>query len=171
MLRTSTFLPRARSSQKMTALAFLLAGLSCSSAALAEGPFTNLAGYWGGEGTIKMNDGTSERIRCKGSYAVATGGGAIEQKLRCASDSYKLEISSNVIASGTAISGSWTEATRNASGAITGTATPNLIHARVDGAGFSAGLAISTSGRKQSVTITPQGSTDIAGVSITLHRS
>jgi len=160
-----------RCSRNALAASVLLFGLGAPFAALAEGPFANLAGYWGGEGTIRLTNGTSERIRCKGSYAVATGGSAIEQRLRCASDSYKLDINANVTASGASISGSWSESTRNATGVVTGTASPTVIRARVDGAGFSAGLSISTNGRKQAVTFSPEGATDIAGVMITMHKS
>lgn len=147
-----------------------LVSLAAFPAHAAEGLFTHLAGYWSGSGTISMNNGTAERIRCKVSYAVAPGGNALAQNLRCASDSYKLQISANVISQGGSLSGTWTEQTRNVSGNISGTATRSDIHVNVEGPGFSAGLALATRGDRQSVSIKPQGGTDINNVTIALKK-
>lgn len=136
----------------------------------AGGPFSGLAGYWSGGGTITLTNGSTERIRCRATYAVNATGSALNQTLRCASDSYKLDISSNVVSEGGAVSGSWGEATRNVSGTVSGRASGALIQANVAGAGFSARLDVHTSGSRQSVTIRPQGGTDVAAVSVTLHK-
>jgi hypothetical protein len=136
----------------------------------ADGPFTGLSGYWSGAGAITMSNGSSERIRCKATYAVNPSGKAINQSLRCASDSYRLEINSNVIAEGGAISGSWSEANRNVSGNVSGHVSSAEIQARVEGAGFSASLDVRTHGDRQTVTITPHGGTDIGAVSISLRK-
>lgn len=135
------------------------------------GPFTGLSGYWSGAGTITLSNGSRERIRCKATYAVNPTGRALNQNLRCASDSYKLDIMSNVVSDAGAISGTWGEATRNVSGNLSGHATNAEIRASVAGAGFSAHLDVRTQGNKQSVTIIPQGGTDVSGVSITLRKS
>jgi hypothetical protein len=81
----------------------------------SEGSFQGLSGHWSGAGTVTMTDGATERIRCKATYAVNATGKAVQQTLRCASDSYRFEISSNVISEGGSLSGSWAEATRGAS--------------------------------------------------------
>lgn len=135
-----------------------------------DGPFSGLSGHWSGSGTITMRNGGTERIRCRASYAVNGTGRAIQQSLRCASDSYKLEISANVMAQGGAISGSWSEATRNAQGTVSGHASAGVIHAIVQGPGFSAGLDIVSRGERQTVGIRIQGDTDVAGVSIALRK-
>src|ERR1700730_12484175 len=89
----------------------------------SEGPFLGLSGHWSGAGTVTMTNGVTERIRCKTTYAVNATGKAVQQTLRCASDSYRVEISSNVIAEGGSLSGSWAEATRGVSGNISGRAS------------------------------------------------
>src|SRR5438046_2872189 len=81
------------------------------------------------------------------------GGRNLQQELRCASDSYKFEVSSNVVHDGVAISGVWSETTRNVSGNVSGQARAGQIQARVDGLGFSATLGVATSGNSQSVMI------------------
>jgi hypothetical protein len=135
------------------------------------GPFTALSGYWSGGGTITLSNGSSERIRCKATYAVHPRGHALNQNLRCASDSYKLDIMSNVVSDAGAISGTWGEKTRNVSGHLSGHATHAEIRASVAGAGFSAHLDVRTQGNEQSVTIIPQGGTNVSGVTIILRKS
>lgn len=133
-------------------------------------PFAGLSGHWSGGGTITMANGATERLRCKATYAVNATGNAAEQTVRCASASYRVEISSNVISEGGSLSGSWAEATRGLSGNVSGRATSTEILANVTGAGFSARLDVRTQGNKQSVTIRPQGGTDVAAVSIALSK-
>jgi len=136
-----------------------------------EGLFASFAGSWSGSGTITVSNGTSERIRCRARYSITDGGTGLQQDLRCASDSYKFEVTSNVTSMGSSgIMGSWTEVTRNASGNVSGSASGSRIEATVQGIGFSAGLSITTSGNSQSVTIRPYG-TDVTAVSITMRRS
>jgi hypothetical protein len=136
----------------------------------SEGPFLGLSGHWSGAGTVTMTNGVTERIRCKATYAVNATGKAVQQTLRCASDSYRVEISSNVISDGGSLSGSWAEATRGVSGNISGRASGAGIVANVAGAGFTAHLDVRTQGERQSVTIRPQGGTDVTAVSIALRK-
>ena len=136
----------------------------------SEGPFLGLSGHWSGAGTVTMTNGVTERIRCKATYAVNAAGKALQQTLRCASDSYRLEISSNVISEGGSLSGSWAEVTHGVSGNISGRASGAEIVANVAAAGFAARLDMRTQGDKQSVTIRPQGGTDVTAVSIALRK-
>jgi hypothetical protein len=121
--------------------------------------------------TITMADGSTESLRCKSANVVNANGRAIQQSLRCASDSYRLEISSNVVSNGGALSGSWAESTRGVSGNISGRASGSAIIANVGGSGFTASLDVRTKGDKQSVTIRPRSGTDVARVSVVLHKS
>jgi hypothetical protein len=135
-----------------------------------EGPFLGLSGHWSGAGTVTMTNGATERIHCKATYAVNATGRAVQQTLRCASDSYRVEISSNVISEGGSLSGSWAEATRGVSGNISGRASRAEIVANVAGASFMARLDVRIQGDKQSVTIRPQVGTDVAAVAIALRK-
>lgn len=94
-----------------------------TSAASAESPaFAGLAGAWSGAGTIALSDGAKERIRCKASYAVSRGDARLQQSLRCASDSYRFELTSDVVSQQGQIAGSWNEASRGASAAASSVA-------------------------------------------------
>ncbi|MGA8170916.1 MAG: hypothetical protein WB816_08815 [Methylocystis sp.] len=135
-----------------------------------NGPFAGLAGHWSGGGSITLSDGSTERIHCRATYAVAQGGGALNQTLSCASASYNLHITANVVFTGGGLSGSWSESTHSVSGSISGRANSSNIQAYVSGAGFSASIGISTQGGSQSVTIRPQAGTDVRSMSITVHK-
>jgi hypothetical protein len=132
-------------------------------------PFAPLAGSWSGGGLIKMKDGAQERLRCTGTYEVGGGGDNLRQELRCASDSYKFEMSSNISEMGGQLAGTWSENTRHLGGRVTGSASGRTIRARAEGDTFTALLAVTTEGNRQSVTISSPGS-DISEVSITLTR-
>jgi hypothetical protein len=138
--------------------------------ARADGPFSPLAGRWAGGGVISMQDGTRERIRCHASYDITPAGDSLTQTLLCASDSYKFDVDSTVSESGGAISGNWTETTRNATGSVSGRVNGPVVQVLVTGVGFSAGISILTRGRTQAVAIRPSGGTDVVGVTVTLHR-
>ena len=152
--------------------ASILLGLGAASQAQSvnEGPFKGLTGAWSGTGTISVSNGSNERIRCRASYSVPPSGEKLHQELRCASDSYKFEVNSNVVADeGGSLSGTWTETTRQVTGAVSGKVTPGEIHTQVNGTGFSATLAVSTKGGKQAVSIRPEG-TEIKAIEIEMKR-
>ena len=52
--------------------------------------FSGYPGHWSGAGTVTMTNGAIERIRCKATYAVNASGKAVQQTLRCASDSLQV---------------------------------------------------------------------------------
>jgi len=132
-------------------------------------PFAALAGTWSGGGVMNTTDGNQERLRCRASYDVAGSGDELRLNLRCASESYNFDLASNVEYRGGAISGEWTEASRNASGAISGRAAGNRIEASATGPNFSADLSLTTRGNRQTVSIRPVG-TNITDVSLALDR-
>jgi hypothetical protein len=152
------------------AFAFGLALSPICVSAQQQGIFSRFAGDWSGEGTVKTAEGGHERIRCKAHYNVAPDGASLEQNLRCASDSYKLEIRSKVVSNGNTFTGKWTEITRDTIGNVSGTITGSGIRGKIDGIGFTAELAISTQANRQSVTIDPTGASDISHVSITMTK-
>ena len=133
------------------------------------GPFANMAGAWTGTGQILIADGASERIRCRATYTVEGTGSALNQVLRCASDSYRFDLTTNVTASGNTLSGIWSETSRNVNGTLGGKINGGDISALVEANGFAASFSMRTSGNKQTIAIRSQN-TDLRGVDITLTR-
>ena len=142
--------------------------LSVSASNAQSGPFAGFDGLWSGTGTVSLSDGTTERIRCRASYKIDGSGSGLQQTLRCASDSYKFDLSSNVTSQGDRIVGTWSEASRNINGNLQGKAGGGRIDVFVEAAGFAANLTLLTRGNKQSVSIDSKG--EIRGVSINMVR-
>ena len=134
--------------------------------AQSSGPFAGFDGAWSGTGTVSLSDGSTERIRCKANYKVNGTGMGLKQKLDCASDSYKFDLTSDVTSNGERISGNWSEASRNIFGNLQGTAGDGQIDVFVEANGFAANLTLRTNGTKQTVQISSKG--EIRGVNITM---
>ena len=137
--------------------------------AAVSSPFAAMAGSWSGGGMLSTTDGNQERLRCRASYDVVGNGAELRLNLKCASESYNFDLSSEVQYRGGAISGAWTESSRNASGTLSGRAAGDRIEAAARGQSFSANLSLTTRGGRQVVSIRPQG-TNISDVSLTLQR-
>ncbi|MFY9954241.1 hypothetical protein [Bradyrhizobium sp.] len=135
----------------------------------APSPFNAMAGSWSGGGVLSTSDGNQEQLRCRASYDVTGTGTELRLNLRCASQSYNFDLASEVEYRGGAISGSWTEASRNAAGTLSGRANGDHIEAAARGDNFSANLSLTTRGGRQSVSIRPQG-TNVTSVSLSLDR-
>jgi hypothetical protein len=136
---------------------------------MAQTPFASLAGSWSGSGAVVLSGGSRERIRCRSTYLVGGDGTAVQNTLRCASDSYRFELTSHINYGAGAITGTWSETTRGVSGTLSGRADPRQLSAHVSAPGFTADLSLATHGPRQTVTIHSEG-TDLAGASLTLNR-
>jgi hypothetical protein len=137
--------------------------------AQSSGPFAGFDGAWSGTGTVALSDGSTEHIRCKAEYKVNPNGMGLKQKLDCASDSYKFDLTSDVTSNGERISGNWAEKSRNIFGNLQGTAGGGQIEVFVEASGFAANLRLRSNGNKQVVQIDSKG--EIRGVTITMTKS
>jgi hypothetical protein len=147
----------------------LVAGVSSSASHAQSAPFAGLAGYWSGAGSVTLDDGSSEKIRCRATYAVSGNGTGLNQTLTCASDSYKFDLKTNVVAEQGSISGSWSESSRGINGNLSGRANNGNFQVIATAAGFTANITLTTHGNKQSVVIRPDS--QFKGASISLTRS
>ena len=152
----------------LAAAVSLVASLSGSASYAQSGPFAGMAGNWSGGGSVTLDDGSTERIRCRASYAVGAGGNGLNQSLLCASDSYKFELRSNVIAEGGTLSGTWSETSRGVSGTLEGRGANGNFQVRASAAGFNANISLTTRGNRQSVVI--RAESQFRGASISLSR-
>jgi hypothetical protein len=154
----------------IAAAATLVAALALPSASYAQsGPFTGMAGVWSGGGTVTLDDGSTERIRCRATYAVGNGGNGLNQSLTCASDSYRFNLASNVVASGGSLSGTWSESSRGVTGSLEGRGANGNFQVIASAPGFTANISLTTRGNRQSVLI--RAESQFRGASISLSRS
>lgn len=141
-----------------------LAGLATPSA--AEPSFTPLLGSWGGSGTYKLQDGTSEKLKCDAYY---TGSGSqLGIAVRCSGQTNKIEMRSKLSANGGALSGSWEERTYNAAGQVSGKLTEQRLQLSISG-GVAGSMTITYDPNKQNVAIATEGS-PLKSVTVSLTR-
>lgn len=158
---------RARNRRLLIAAAVLFVAAAANSEGKAQsGPFAPMAGTWSGGGTVTLDDGSTERIRCRAKYAPI--GPTMEMSLTCASDAYKFNLAASVRAEGSAITGSWSEASRNISGSLQGRGGGGNFEVVVSAAGFNANIALRTSGNKQTVAM--RADSQFRGANISMSR-
>ena len=152
-----------------TALAITtsLLAFSAQIAQAADGPLAHFAGNWSGNGKITVQNGTSERIRCRSSNSAS--GNGLNLSMRCASDSYTFNLGSEITADGSNVSGSWNETSRGVVGSLSGKISGSNITATATSVGVTAALSIKTSGNALSVSIRSPGS-EVSEVSVTMAR-
>jgi hypothetical protein len=162
--RTSELLARARR-LTFAAVAFFIVAFATSPGYAQSSAFAGMAGRWSGGGTVMLDDGSSERIRCRATYAVS--GPNMEMTLTCASDAYKFNLSANVVDRGGAVSGSWSESSRNVSGSIEGRGGGGNFQVVASAAGFNANISLHTAGNRQTVTMRADSQFRGANISLT----
>ncbi|HLZ00940.1 MAG TPA: hypothetical protein VKR55_02170 [Bradyrhizobium sp.] len=132
------------------AAAVLFEGTLVNSASHAQaGPFAGLAGIWSGGGTVTLDDGSRERIRCRAVYRVA--GATMSMTLTCASDAYKFQLAADVVDQAGVVSGNWTETTRVISGTLAGRGGGGNFDVVASSGGFNANISLRTAGNRQSI--------------------
>jgi hypothetical protein len=140
--------------------------LSASPGHTQSGPFAGLAGNWSGAGVITLDDGSKERIRCRAAYTVA--GAKMAMTLTCASDAYRFQFSADVTDEAGAVTGTWSEATRNISGVLQGRGGGGTFEVIASTAGFNANIALRTGGNKQLITM--RADSQFQGAAISLSK-
>ena len=132
------------------------------------GPFAGMAGVWSGGGTVTLDDGSTERIRCRETAAVGDRGAGLNLGLTCASDSYKFDLRGDVVSDRGVLSGTWSESSRGITGSLEGRGGNGNFEVVANAAGFTASLSVATRGNHQSVAIRAQSG--FRGASIALNR-
>jgi hypothetical protein len=133
----------------MAAAVLFAASLVPTHSHAQSGPFAGMAGNWAGGGTVTLDDGSKERLRCRASYQVS--GASMNMTLTCASDAYKFQLSANVVDQGGAVSGTWSESSRNVGGSLQGRGGNGNFEVVASAAGFNANISLRTAGNKQSI--------------------
>jgi hypothetical protein len=149
-------------------ITLFVASVSGSASYAQSGQFAGMAGNWSGGGTVTLDDGSTERIRCRASYAVSAGGNSLNLSLVCASDSYKFDLRGNVIAERGVLSGTWSETSRGVSGNLEGRGSSGNFQVVASAPGFDANITLTTRGNKQSVVI--RAESQFRGATISLSR-
>ena len=135
----------------------------------AAHPFAAVAGTWTGGGIIMLTNDIKENLRCRANHSYAQASSSLTISIRCSSDNYKFELTSNVVERKGQISGKWSEASYNVSGTISGRVAGNRITAVAQGDRFTSPITLTTTGNRQTVSMTPE-KTYVISVQIALNR-
>jgi hypothetical protein len=148
------------------AVAFFVTSLAApTSYAQSSGPYAGMAGKWAGGGTVTLDDGSTERLRCRAAYQVS--GPNMNMSLTCASDAYKFNLTADVVDQGGTITGQWSETSRAITGSLQGHGGGGNFQVTAVTAGFNANIALRTTGNKQSVIIKADSVFRGANISLT----
>ena len=97
--------------------------------ALAGGPFDSFRGSRAGGGSLTFVNGQTETIRC--TRRGSPNGNSLSLTMRCASASFKVDMSCNLTASDTHVSGSCHESNYGVGIRLNGSISGSTIHVRV----------------------------------------
>ena len=165
---TGTVVRMARSAAATLLVAGGIAG--GASAALAESAIENLAGKWSGQGALETSTGARETVKCIVVYEVKSANTVINQNMRCASASYKIEAVTQMKVAGTHLSGTWEESSFGTSGTISGNVRAGGFSIVVDGGLFNARMSVASGKGSQTLNIVPSGLA-VTKISIGLKKS
>jgi hypothetical protein len=128
-----------------------------------------MSGVWAGGGTVTLEDGGTERIRCRATYAVGPSGNGLNLNLICASDSYKFDLRGDVTSDHGALLGTWSESSRGVTGTLEGRGANGNFRVVASAAGFTANISLSTRGNRQSVVINAENGFRGASIAMSRH--
>jgi hypothetical protein len=151
------------------AVTLFVAAFSGSASYAQTGPFAGMSGSWSGGGTVTLDDDSSERLRCRATYAVRADENGLNLSLTCASDSYKFDLKANVVSERGALSGTWSESSRGVNGSLKGHGTDGNFQVLASAPGLTANLSLTTRGNRQSVTIKSDSAFRAASISLSRH--
>lgn len=124
-------------------------------AAAGDVTFASLDGAWGGSGKVRLENGSSEKLKCKGYYN-AKSGSNLGMAINCGNASFKINMRANLTNAGGQISGTWEEREFNQSGNVSGRATPSGFTLKFSGA-ITGSMSVTLTGNSQSVSISTGG--------------
>jgi len=148
------------------AVAVVIAQPSVASA--GDSAFAGLVGAWNGSGSVRLEGGKTERIKCKGYYT-AKGAGGLGMAINCGSAAFKINMRAMLTDAGGQIAGTWEEREFNQTGALAGKATASGFSLRFRGA-ISGTISVTMSGGSQTVSIST-GGPGFTGVSLQFAKS
>lgn len=138
-------------------------------ASAADNAFASLDGAWSGGGTVKLENGKTERLKCKGYYTSKAGGQGLGMAINCGNAGFKINMRAALTSSGSQISGTWEEREFNQTGNVSGKSTATGFSLSFSGA-ISGSMTVSMSGASQSVSIST-GGPGFTGVNLQFAKS
>lgn len=131
------------------------AGVAGGAVQAADATFAALDGAWAGSGSVRLENGKSERLKCRGYYN-AKAGNSLGMAIACGNASFKINIRASLKSAGGSITGTWEEREFNQTGNVSGKQTANGFNLHFSGA-LSGSMSVATTGGSQTVSISTGG--------------
>jgi len=163
MVVAGTFIQRA----VVAAFAMAIVAAGVPSPVFA-GPFSQFVGTWSGTGTVRLDNGKREKLRCKGYYTSKQSGSGLGMAIRCASPANKIELRAGLRHAGGRVLGNWEERTFNAGGSVSGSSNGSSMRLSISGT-IAGTISLSVRGNKQRVSLAAAGG-GLGGVTISMRR-
>jgi hypothetical protein len=145
-----------------------VAGLSAGlQSAHANEAVSNLDGSWSGSGSVSMQNGDNQRVKCRATSNVNSGHAS--QSLRCASPNSQINVNVSFLVNGDGVSGNWSESRSGNHGTLTGGVSGNAITLRLRGQDFNGTMRLAVARCSQSVAINTSGA-DLRSANIQLRK-
>lgn len=135
---------------------FVVCIAAFSSPLAADPLFSTLDGAWHGAGKVKLENGKSESIKCKGYYNAKEGGSSLSIAISCANPSVRINMRASLVDAGGSVTGTWEEREFNQTGEVKGKVSADRLSLTFGG-GISGTMSILTSGGQQTVSISTGG--------------
>lgn len=140
---------------RMLLVASAISLASAMPASAGDVTFASLDGAWGGSGKVRLENGSSEKLKCKGYYN-AKSGTTLGMAINCGNATFKINMRANLTSAGGQISGTWEEREFNQSGNVSGKANASGFTLKFSGA-ISGSMSVTLSGNSQTVSISTGG--------------
>jgi hypothetical protein len=156
--------------KRRLALIITALGMGGPTAAFAQAanPFAQLAGSWRGSGVVRLLDGGSEHLSCRGTYEQKAGGSQLSLSIRCQSENNKIDMRSSLSYENGGVAGHWEERNFGLEGEVNGSAAASNLRLQISGQ-LQGAMAVFVSGASHRVSVTTAGP-GFKSVSITFSR-
>lgn len=131
---------------------FIIIWTSIISTSVSAGVLDIYSGTWRGTGEIVLKDGRRESVNCKVQSTVEVNGTRAYHKVKCKSDSKKINVRINLVANERYVTGNWS-ASGAVEGDIKGSVHGKSLRVQLSGHRISASLNLSASHCRQSMVL------------------
>jgi hypothetical protein len=150
----------------------ILAGSARDGGALAQttDPIMALAGRWAGTATLVPDSGPNQAYSCVVTYFPADNGARLTQNLRCKSEAYQFDGTTQLQIAGSKITGRWQDKVNNLDGIVNGTVKPDGFDILLSGDFFDAKMTIASTSCQQSFAIELEAGLPVKKISAVLKK-
>jgi hypothetical protein len=150
----------------------VLASSARDDGALAQtaDPIMALAGRWAGPATLVPDSGPNQAYSCVVTYFPADNGARLTQNLRCKSENYQFDGTTQLQIAGSKITGRWQDKINNLDGIVNGTVKPDGFDILLSGDFFDAKMTIASTSCQQTFAIVLEEGLPVKRISAVLKK-